>query len=926
MAPPPAPAAAAAKRVYTFNKQTGSDGTKDMKELLGGKGANLCEMARIGLNVPPGFTITTEECFATVQAGGKIQDDLWSEVLAALAATEAAAGKKYGAAVADPLLLSVRSGAALSMPGMMDTVLNMGLNDAVVAAMEAGAAGDPARLRWARDCHRRFIDMYGNVVLGIPHDAFEAEIAGVKEARGVKLDVELSAADLSEVVARYKGVVSKAGLSIPDAPLDQLRAAIGAVFNSWNTPRAIAYRRINRITGLKGTACNIQCMVSGNADGNSGSGVVFTRSPSDGTPAPYGEFLVNAQGEDVVSGGRTPQDISSMAASFPGAHADLLASLARLEDHYADMMDCEFTVQSGQLFMLQTRAGKRTGAAALRIALDMEREGRVSKADALLMVEPKHLDQLLHPGLDAKAEAAAVKAGHVLGSGLAASPGAAVGRLFFTAEAAEAAAAEEGGGAVILARTETSAEDVAGMYAAAGIITSRGGATSHAAVVARGWGRPCVCGIGAMSVDPATKTVTFSIGDGAATKTLKQGDVVSICGSSGTIYEGALPVVAPEVSGDLQTLLAWADAERKVGVRANADTPKDVETAVANGAEGVGLVRTEHMFFSSPERLAAMRRMIGAAEVATAPEDEADALAALRAFQAADFEGIFTAAQGRPVTIRLLDPPLHEFLPPDGSPQLAALIAELAHTLKLSPDLVARRLRAMLEQNPMLGFRGCRLSVVHPEIATMQVGAVIDAAVAVAKKGPAPTPHIMIPLVAFKEEFKACLDTVHAAARAALEAAGSPDIKYTVGTMIELPRAALKADELADAGAEFFSVGSNDLTQCTLGLSRDDAAVRFLPAYLKAGILGADPFQTVDKEGVGELIREAVQRGRAARPDLEIGVCGEHGGDPASIAFFAGVGIDYVSCSPLRVPVARLAAAQAAVRARGKDALAKCQD
>ena len=695
------------RRVYTFSKQHGSAGTKDQKDLLGGKGANLCEMATIGLNVPPGFTVTTEECAATIAGGGALPPGLWEAVLAALKETEAVAGKAFGVPSPDPLLLSVRSGAALSMPGMMDTVLNLGITPAALAAMEAGAAAlpDPGaaaiRVRWVRDCYRRLLDMYGSVVLGLDHALFEKEMQAVKGEVGAASDVDLSADDLKAVAARYEAVLAAAGVSLPADPYDQLRAAIGAVFNSWNTPRAIAYRRINHITGLKGSACNVQAMVFGNASSNSGSGVVFTRSPSDGTPAPYGEFLTNAQGEDVVSGGRTPAPISAMAASFPQPYADLMDSLRRLEAHYADMMDCEFTVQEGVLFMLQTRVGKRTGGAALRIATDLVEEGAISPEAALLYVEPKHLDQLLHPCLAAGEEEAATKRGALLGSGLAASPGAAVGRLVLDAAAA-VAAVEAGQGPVILARTETCADDVAGMHASAGMVTARGGMTSHAAVVARGWGRPCVCGVGGMMVDEERGTVTFTQADGRPPVVLAAGDTVSISGTSGVIFAGALPVVAPSVSGKLEQLLGWADAARSLGVLANADTPDDVSVAIKNGAEGVGLVRTEHMFFSTPARLAAMRRMIGATEVgspseATSPAEAVAALAELRAYQASDFEGILRAAAGRPVVFRLLDPPLHEFLPPDGSPALEALIKELSAMLRLSPDLVARRLKGMHE-------------------------------------------------------------------------------------------------------------------------------------------------------------------------------------------------------------------------------------
>lgn len=899
------------KRVYTFVKGN-SDGGKEMKALLGGKGANLCEMARFGLNVPPGFTISTEVCEQFYKAGEKLPDGVWEEVLTSLAEVEDAYGCKFGDANA-PLLLSVRSGAALSMPGMMNTCLNVGLNDEIIKGF-AAKHGE----RFAFDCYRRLLDMFGDIVLNIDHAEFEAEIHAVKEARGYKFDVELQADDLKEVVQRYKDVFKKVGKELPIDPLEQLKMSIDAVFRSWHTPRAVKYREINKITGLKGTAVNIQSMVYGNKNDNCGTGVCFTRNPATGEPGLYGEFLVNAQGEDVVAGIRTPLPVAQMAQAFPKAYADLVKNTTALEQHMHDMQDCEFTVQDGILFMLQTRNGKRTGPAALQIAVDLEKEGLVTKEEAVLMVEPRHLDQLLHP-MFANVNGADYKAA-VVAKGLPASPGAGCGRIVFTAEDAEEW--QKNGEAVILVRTETSPEDVGGMHAAQGILTSRGGMTSHAAVVARGWGKPCVCGCDVLEVDYATKSARIK------DIVLKEGDWVSLNGSSGEVLSGKQPTKPPELVGNMAAFMEWVDEYRRMGVLTNCDTPADALVARKNGAEGIGLVRTEHMFFSSGERIAAVRNMIAAEELKMSA---AEALATLQKFQRADFTGIFEAMDGLPVTVRLLDPPLHEFLPHEGA-ALDKLCEQLAQQYRaksgqhmMAHKVLKSKLASLDESNPMMGLRGCRLGIVHPDITRMQALAILEAAVDATKKGCKVHPHIMVPLVGSEEELANQADVVHAAAAEVFKAAGMT-VDYKVGTMIEVPRGALRAGDLAKT-AEFFSVGSNDLTQFTLAISRDDAEAKFLHEYVKEGIFTVDPFETLDTVGVGELIRIAVERGRATRPDISIGICGEHGGDPKSIAFVESVGLDYVSCSPLRVPIARLAAAQAAIQGKSKkDALAHCQD
>ncbi|PSC73116.1 pyruvate phosphate dikinase [Micractinium conductrix] len=907
--------AAETKNVYVFKKGS-SGGRKEMKQLLGGKGANLCEMAHLGLNVPPAFTITTVVCQEFYKAGGKLPNGVWDDILSAVKEVEQAYGAKF-ADPADPLLFSVRSGAAVSMPGMMDTVLNLGLNDTVVKGL-AKKRGE----RFAYDCYRRLLDMFGDVVLGIEHSLFEAEMHAVKEAKGIKLDVNLTGDDLKEVVRRFKGVYEKVGKSLPEDPFEQMKLAINAVFGSWNTPRAVKYREINRIRGLLGTAVNVQSMVYGNLNDNSGTGVCFTRNPATGEKKLYGEYLPNAQGEDVVAGIRTPLDVTHMAENFPEAYKDLVANTNMLEKHMRDMQDCEFTVQDGVLFMLQTRNGKRTGPAALQVAVAMEREGMVARDEAVLMVEPRHLDQLLHPMFEGTNKPEYKKA--FLGKGLPASPGAAVGKVVFTADEAEKWHKE--GEKVILVRLETSPEDVGGMHAAEGILTARGGMTSHAAVVARGWGKPCVCGLDKLEVDYPSKTATLG------GTTLKEGDWLSLNGSSGEVLQGKQPVKPPEMSGELAVFMEWVDSFRKIGVFTNADTPADAIVARKNGAQGIGLVRTEHMFFATAERIAAVRRMIAAEELLEGEgSSAADALAALKEFQREDFEGIFTAMDGLPVTIRLLDPPLHEFLPHEGSPELDALCETLATEMQgrsgqhmSAVRILKSKIHGLQEANPMLGLRGCRLGIRHPDITEMQAKAILEAAVNVSAKGIKAHPHIMVPLVGFEEELANQVGVIRKAAEDTFKAKGAT-VEYKVGTMIEVPRGALRAGDLAKH-ADFFSFGTNDLTQMTCGFSRDDAEAKFLPLYVSQGIIQADPFEELDVTGVGELIKIAVQRGRETRPNLHLGICGEHGGDPKSIEFVSTL-VDYVSCSPLRVPIARLAAAQAAIKQSKKhDALSHSQD
>ena len=880
--------------VYRFGGGV-SDGGKGDKNLLGGKGANLAEMASIGLPVPPGFTISTEMCTRYYDEGAVFPDSLRAEVANGIAHIESVTGKTFGDA-ADPLLVSVRSGARASMPGMMDTVLNLGLNDETVVGL-ANASGDE---RFAWDSYRRFIQMYSDVVLELDHGSFEEALEIAKEDKGYYLDTEMSAADWKALVDTYKKlVVEQWDKPFPQDVHDQLWGAVGAVFGSWQSERAKVYRRLNDIPSEWGTAVNVQAMVFGNMGDTSATGVAFTRDPAKGDNAYYGEFLINAQGEDVVAGIRTPQYLTkaareeanakplSMEEALPEVYQQLAGVFDTLEKHYRDMQDIEFTVQQGKLWMLQTRSGKRTAKAALKIAVDMACEGLITREEAILRVDPAALDQLLHPTLDPAAPR------DVLTKGLPASPGAASGKVVFDADTAEKRAAA--GDAVILVRTETSPEDIHGMHAARGILTARGGMTSHAAVVARGMGRPCVSGAGTLSIDAKAKVMR------CAGREVNEGDIVTIDGASGEVMIGEVPTVQPELAGDFGTLMEWADGVRRLKVRANAETPLDARTAREFGAEGIGLCRTEHMFFDAA-RITAVRQMILA-------EDEKGRRAALDKLlpeQRSDFIELFEVMAGLPVTIRLLDPPLHEFLPHEEEE-----FAEVASAAGVEVDYLKRRAAELHEFNPMLGHRGCRLGVTYPEIYEMQARAIFEAAVAVAEKsGDAPIPEVMIPLVATRRELELMKDVVDKAAKAVFADKGR-EISYFVGTMIELPRAALKAGEIAEVG-QFFSFGTNDLTQTALGVSRDDAA-RFLGVYVDKGIYPKDPFVSLDVEGVGELIRIAAERGRATRPDIKLGICGEHGGDPASIAFCEEVGLDYVSASPYRVPIARLAAAQAAL-------------
>jgi pyruvate,orthophosphate dikinase len=868
------------KWVYNFGAGV-NDGNAGLKNLLGGKGANLAEMASIDLPVPPGFTITTEVCTAFYDNGKKYPEDLKAQVDAALARIEAAVERKFGDGDA-PLLVSVRSGARVSMPGMMDTVLNLGLNDVTVKGL-ATASGD-ARFAW--DSYRRFIQMYGSVVLGVDHHRFEEIIETAKLDADVIEDTALSTADWQRVVEDYKTMVADAtGNPFPQDPADQLWGAIGAVFGSWMNPRANVYRRLHDIPANWGTAVNVQAMVFGNMGDDCATGVCFTRDPSTGLNEFYGEYLVNAQGEDVVAGIRTPRPLSkayakpgetSMEEALPEAYAELNKVRDTLEKHYKDMQDIEFTVQQNKLYMLQTRTGKRSAAASLRIAVEMAESGLIDRDTAIMRVNPASLDQLLHPTLDPKATPS------LFARGLPASPGAASGAVVFSADEAELRSQK--GDSVILVRIETSPEDIHGMHAARGILTTRGGMTSHAAVVARGMGRPCVAGAGGISVDYGA------------------GDILTIDGATGEVFAGAVKMIEPQLSGEFGTLMGWADEARRLKVRANAETPLDADTARKFGAQGIGLCRTEHMFFD-PARIGAVRQMIMA-------NDEAGrraALAKLLPFQREDFTALFKIMEGLPVTIRLLDPPLHEFLP-HGEAELA----EVAQALGMDAAAIHNRAAELSETNPMLGHRGCRLGVSYPEIYEMQARAIFEAAIEIAKTGAAPVPEIMIPLVGIKRELDITRAQIENVATAVFAETGTT-IEYSIGTMIELPRAALTADAIAQA-ADFFSFGTNDLTQTVFGLSRDDAG-KFLPHYVEQGILPKDPFVSIDIEGVGRLVRIAAEKGRATKPDIKLGICGEHGGDPASIAFCESVGLDYVSCSPYRVPVARLAAAQAAIEA-----------
>jgi pyruvate,orthophosphate dikinase len=867
------------KYVYFFGAGQ-TEGKKEMKSLLGGKGANLADMAEMGIPVPPGFTITTEVCDLYYKNNRSYPKEILEEIQKNLVKLEKTMEKKLGDPV-DPLLVSVRSGAAASMPGMMDTILNLGLNDISVL----GIAKKTNNERFAWDAYRRFIQMFGNVVMGVEHAVFEEALHNAKKTKGIEFDTELDANDLKKLVDTYKKLIKKEkGIEFPQEPKKQLQMAIDAVFGSWNNPRAISYRRLNDIKGLLGTAVNIQSMVFGNKGETSGTGVAFTRNPSTGEKKIYGEFLMNAQGEDVVAGIRTPQQIEQLAKVMPQCYKEFMDIAGRLENHYKDMQDMEFTIEEGKLFFLQTRNGKRTAAAAVKAAVDMVNEKLITKEEAIMRVQPSSLDQLLHPQLDPIAK----KKAKIIAKGLPASPGAAVGEVVFTAE--HAMAETEKGKKVILVRQETSPEDIEGMNAAKGILTARGGMTSHAAVVARGMGKCCVSGCGDIDVDEKSKQ--FRIKD----LVVKEGEFITLDGSTGEVFLGKMPVVDPEMSGNFVTLMKWADEFRKLKVRTNADIPRDAEVAVKFGAEGIGLCRTEHMFFEG-KRIKAVREMILASDL----DGRKKALAKLLPYQKSDFTGLFRIMGERPVTIRLLDPPLHEFLPQEDKE-----IMELSKEMKVPVDKLKIKIAELHEFNPMLGHRGCRLGITFPEITEMQARAIFEAAIETGAK-----PEIMVPLVGHLKELQNQKEIIVRVAAEVMDKK-KKKIDYKIGTMIEVPRGALVADQLAKE-AEFFSFGTNDLTQMGCGFSRDDSA-RFLKQYVELGIYDKDPFQTLDKEGVGQLIKIAVEKGRSTRIDIKLGICGEHGGDPSSIEFCHIVGLSYVSCSPYRVPIARLAAAQAALK------------
>ena len=874
-----------AKWVYLFR-----EGNADMRNLLGGKGANLAEMTNLGLPIPPGFTVTTEACTDYYNHGRSISEEIQIQIFDALALLEEKLGKKFGD-TENPLLVSVRSGARASMPGMMDTILNLGLTDISVEGF-AKRTGNP---RFAYDSYRRFIQMFSDVVMEVPKSLFERVIDEIKEDRKVHFDTELTAEDLKEVIRRFKEIYKeKMGEEFPQEPRVQLMEAVKAVFRSWDNERAIVYRRMNGIPGDWGTAVNVQSMVFGNMGNTSGTGVAFTRNPSTGAKGIYGEYLINAQGEDVVAGIRTPQPITRLEEDLPECYEEFLKIANRLEEHYRDMQDMEFTIEDGKLYFLQTRNGKRTAQAALQIACDLVDEGMITPQEAVSRIEAKSLDQLLHPAFDPDA----LKKGTVMGQALPASPGAAAGKIYFTAE--EAKEAHETGERVILVRLETSPEDIEGMHAAEGILTVRGGMTSHAAVVARGMGTACISGCGDIVIDEKKKQ--FTLGG----KTYFEGDYISLDGSTGKIYDGDIQTQEASISGNFGRIMSWADSFRKLRVRTNADTPADAANAVRLGAEGIGLCRTEHMFFE-PERIPKIRKMILSKTV----EEREKALEELIPFQKGDFKALYEVMEGKPVTIRFLDPPLHEFVPTDGKD-----IEALAKDMNLSVEEVKSTCSELHEFNPMMGHRGCRLSVTYPEIARMQTRAVIEAAIEVSKeKGFEIVPEIMVPLVGDKKELKFVKDVIVETAEK-VKAEKNSNLVYHIGTMIEIPRAALLANEIAEE-AEFFSFGTNDLTQMTFGFSRDDAG-KFLVDYYKSKIYESDPFAKLDQNGVGQLIEMAVTKGRSQRPNLKIGICGEHGGDPSSVAFCHKVGMDYVSCSPFRVPIARLAAAQAAIANAGK--------
>ena len=868
------------KWVYNF-----SEGDVSMKQLLGGKGANLCDMTKIGLPVPAGFTITTEVCDYYYKNNKKYPQELSKQIDNSIVWLEKQTGMKFGDSQ-NPLLVSVRSGAAVSMPGMMDTILNLGLNETTLNAMISQTKNE----RFCLDSYRRFIQMFGDVVMEVEHRKFEEILEKQKHTRGITLDTELTVADLRQIIQEYKAVVKKdTGKDFPQSVKDQLMLAVNAVFGSWNNTRAVTYRRLNDIRGLIGTAVNVQAMVFGNMGDDCGTGVAFTRNPSTGENKFYGEYLINAQGEDVVAGIRTPQPVEKLGKDMPKVYQELVAIRNKLEKHYRDMQDIEFTVQKGKLYMLQTRNGKRTGHAAVKIAVDLFNEKVLSKEEALMKVDPAALDQLLHKTIDPLAK----KKIQAIAKGLPASPGAAVGKIVFNAE--DAKDQSEEGNKVILVRLETSPEDIEGMHVSQGILTARGGMTSHAAVVARGMGKCCVAGCSELIINEKAKTLKIK------DKIFKEGDFLTLDGSTGEVYPGQLPVVDPILAGEFATLMKWSREIKKLGIRTNADTPKDAKVAKDFGAEGIGLTRTEHMFFEG-SRITSMREMI----LADNEEGRRKALAKLLPFQRQDFEGIFQVMTGLPVIIRLLDPPLHEFLPKEDKE-----IAELSKIINLAPEKIKQKISELHEFNPMLGFRGCRLGVVYPEISEMQARAIFEAAINVSKKGIKPIPEIEVPNIISLKEFKIIKDIIKKVAK---ETGAEGKIHYKIGTMIEFPRAAFIADELATE-AEFMSFGTNDLTQTTLGFSRDDAG-RFIPSYVAQNVFEKDPFQTIDQEGVGKVMKMAITKARSVKPNMDIGICGEHGGDPASVKFCHRIGLSNVSCSPFRVPIAILAAAQAVIEAR----------